>query len=307
MAISSDTLLERLHLKRQVTLWRLLAIGAIIFFLVISIEGRENISPVSGDYIARVNVQDIITDNYGLDKLLKKIDKNDNAKALLVVLDTPGGTAVGGEVLYQRLQKIKENKPVVAVMRTMCTSAGYMAAMGADRVFAMDSTLTGSIGVIMQTAEFTDMADKLGITPITVKSGDNKAAPSNFEEFTKEQRQVIEDVIGNFYDVFIDIVAESRDMEREKVIELSQGGRIYTGRQAADIGLIDEIGGIEEAVIWLEEEKGLDDSLDIRTMKIKKEYDDVFEKFADAMGFTFLTKHRFGLDGLLLIWQPELH
>ncbi len=305
MAISSDTLLERLHLKRQLTIWRLLTIGAIIFFLVILIERKENISPVTGDFIARVNIEGVIVDDHNLMKLLKKVEENDSARALIVSLDTPGGTAVGGEALYQRLKDISEKKPVVAVMRTMCTSAGYMAAMGADRVFAMDSTLTGSIGVIMQTAEITRLAEKLGINPITVKSGTNKAAPSFAEKFTPEQRKIIQAVIDDFYEVFLGIVADSRDMDIEEVRKISNGGRVFTGRQAHQAKLVDEIGGFDEAMTWLKEKKEIDENLDIREMKVKRDYDNVFEKLSEMVGIPSLNKSGLHLDGLLLIWQPS--
>ncbi len=304
MAISSDTLLERLHLKRQLTLWRLLAIGAIVFFLVITIEDRENVSPVGGDYIARVDITDVILDDKDRDDLLKEIKEDSRAKAVLVVLDTPGGTAVGGEAIYHQLKDIAKEKPVVAVMRTMCTSAGYMAAMGADRVFALDSTLTGSIGVILQAAEFTSLAEKIGITPITVKSGENKAVPSGTEKFTPEQRKIIQNVIDDFYAVFVNIVATARDMKPEKVIEISDGGRIFTGRQALGNGLIDEIGGIEEAVKWLEKNKKVPSALNIREMKTKEDENPFFSQLGEYTGLSFLSPRRLNLDGLLLIWQP---
>lgn len=306
MAISSDILLERLHLKRQLTVWRLLALGSVIFFLVMNIEGRENVSPVSGDYVARVEITDLILDDKDRHAMLDDIEEDDRARALVVVLDTPGGTAVGGEALYHQLQRIAKKKPVVAVMRTMCTSAGYMIAIAADRIFALDSTLTGSIGVILQTAEFTDMASKLGINPITVKSGENKAAPSPAEKFTPEQRAIIQEVIDDFYATFIDMVAKSRNMTPEAVIKLSEGGRIYSGKQAQKNGLIDEIGGEEEAIKWLKKEKGIDDSLRVRDMKVKKEYDSVFDKLTDYTGLSFLKSDRLSLDGLLAIWQPQL-
>lgn len=305
MAISSDTLIDRLRLKRQLALWRLLAIGAVALFLVLTIEGRENVSPVGGNFIARMEVYDIIFDDPDRDALLEEIGKNKNAKALIVVLDTPGGTAVGGEALYRRLREVAKKKPVVAIMRTLCTSAGYMAAMGAERVFAMDSTLTGSIGVLVQSAELTGLADKLGVTPITVKSGENKAAPSVAEKFTPEQRAVIQEVIDDFYGVFVDIVADSRNMERSEVLRLSGGGRIYSGRQAVKNGLVDEIGGIDAAVAWLKREKNIDGSLDIRDMEVKREHDSILDRFADYSGMSFLSSRRLGLDGMLSIWHSR--
>lgn len=306
MAISSDILLERLHLKRQLTIWRLLAIGSIMFFMVMMVEGDENVSPVSGDYIARVEIFDMVLDDKNRDRLFDDIEKDSSAKALMVVLDTPGGTAVGGEAIYKKLRAISKKKPVVAVMRTMCTSAGYMIAIGTDHIFALDSTLTGSIGVILQTAEFSDLAEKIGVNPITVKSGVNKAVPSPTEKFTPEQRAIVQEVIDDFYATFIGMVAEARDMTTEEVLKLSQGGRIYSGRQARENGLIDAIGGEEEAVKWLSKKKGIDASLKVRDMKVKKEYDNLFDKLADYSGFSFFESSRLSLDGLLLIWQPQL-
>lgn len=305
MAISSDVLLERLHLKRQITLWRTLVIVGVVLFLVFLTEGQEDISPVTGDYIARVEIADIVVDDYEFDALLDKIKHSDNAKALMVVLDTPGGTAVGGESLYHRLRSIAKVKPVVAVMRTMCASAGYMIAMGADRVIAMRSTLTGSIGVLVQTAQFTELAKKLGITPITVKSGSNKAAPSPAEEFTPEQRIIIQGVIDDFYDVFVDIVAESRKMSADEVKKISDGGRIFSGQQALKVGLVDQIGGEEEALAWLKKEKGIDDTLEVRDMKVKEEYKNLIDKFANYTGFGWLSEKSPKLEGLLLIWRPS--
>lgn len=307
MAITSDILLERLHLKRQLTLWRLLAIGSIIFFLVMMVEDDENVSPVSGNYVARLEIVDMVLDDRNRHKLLDEIENDPSAKALIVVLDTPGGTAVGGEAIYHKLRKISKKKPVVAVMRTMCTSAGYMIAIGAQRIFALDSTLTGSIGVILQAAEFTDMAQKLGITPITVKSGENKAAPSPTEKFTPQQREIIKQVVEDFYGTFLDMVAKARGMSREEVVAVAQEGRVYSGRQAKENGLIDQIGGEEEALEWLSKEKGIDAALKVRDMKVRKEYDNLFDKFADYTGLSFLRQKRLSLDGLLLIWQPALN
>ena len=305
MAISSDTLLERLHLKRQLTIWRLLAICSVIFFMVIMIEGEENISPVSGDFIARVKIEGMIVDDERLRELLQKIESNDKIKGVILMLDTPGGTAVGGEALYKDIKAIAEQKPVAAVMRTMCTSAGYMAAMGANRVFALDSSLTGSIGVIMQTMEATKLAEKLGINPITVKSGDFKATPSPTEPFRPKDRAMLEEVIADYFDTFLGIVAESRGMDKEQVRKLSGEGRIYTGKQAIKLELIDEIGGENEALAWFESEHELDAELDIRDMELKEEYEDILGKLGSYLGFSGFKKPAFALDGLLLIWQPS--
>ncbi len=303
MAITSDTLLERLYLKRQLTFWRLIAICGAIFFLVMYIERKENISPVTGDFVARVLIEGVITDDHYLHKVLKEIEENDHAKALVIWLDTPGGTAVGGEELHYRLKSIASHKPVVAVMRNICASAGYMTAVGADHIVAREGTITGSIGVIIQTAEFTELASKLGVNPIIVKSGPFKAAPSPVEKFSPEQREVIEDMVQDFYGVFVDMVADSRDMPRNRVLELADG-RVYSGRQALGLGLVDAIGGEEEALAWLYEEKKIEDSLEIRDMKIKAPQEGFMQKLFGYAGISLPARARLPLDGMLLIWQP---
>ncbi len=309
MPFSSDNLLERMYLKRQLVIWRLVAVGVLIFVLVQLAEFNSNVSLVGGDFIARFDVSDVIYEDRKRDELLSDIANNDNIKAVIIYLDTPGGTAVGGEMLYKKIKSIASKKPVVALMRTMCTSAGYMAAMGATKIYAMDSTLTGSVGVILQTAEFTGLANKLGINPITLKSGENKAAPSPVEKLTPAQRKIVQGVIDDFYNVFVDIVAKSRNMTTDEVKRVTDGGRIFTGSQAKRVGLIDDIGGEEEALAWLEKEKKIDiSSLNIRDMKVKRSQDDVFSSLVESSGLNFLSKwfnNSKSLDGLLLLWQPN--
>jgi len=306
MALSGDTLLERMHLKRQLSMWRLIAVAVAIFFLVQLIEYEDNISPVSGDFIARLTVADVIVDDPKRNKLLNEIRDNDSVKALIVHLDTPGGTALGGEVLYHKLSQIREKKPVVAVMRTVCASAGYMTAIASDRIFALDSTITGSIGVIMQTADITGMAQKLGIKPIILKSGANKASPNPIEKFTEEQRAVTKLALNDFFQIFLDMVIKERPLNADEVLALADG-RIYTGRQAVANKLIDEIGDEDSALKWLQKNKKLSDTLEVKDMKVKKDKPNLLEQLAEVSGLSFFTdtiNSRQRLDGMLLLWQP---
>lgn len=306
MALSGDTLLERMHLKRQLSMWRLIAVGVAIFFLVQLLEFENSISPVSGDFIARLTVNDVIVDDPKRNKLLDEIRDNDSVKALIVHLDTPGGTALGGESLYRKLKSIREKKPVIAVMRTVCASAGYMTAIAADRIYALEGTITGSIGVIMQTANITGMAEKLGIEPIILKSGPNKASPNPVEEFTEAQRAVTKLALDDFFQIFLDMVEAERPLLKEEVLELADG-RIYTGRQAVKNKLIDEIGDEDTALKWLQENKELNDKLEVKDMKVKKEKPSLLDKLADVSGLAFLADEintRQRLDGMLLLWQP---
>src|SRR5262249_34918350 len=145
-------------------------------------------------------------------------------------------------------------KPVVAVMRSIAASAGYMVALAADHIVAREGTITGSIGVLIETAEVTELAEKIGIKPVLVKSSPLKGTPSPFEKTTPEAERVIRDVVNDFYNRFVDMVAERRALPRDRVVQLADG-RVYSGRKAAEDKLIDGIGGEDEAVKWLVTEK----------------------------------------------------
>lgn len=304
MAINADTLLDRLYLKSQITKWRVIALLLLVVALIVSVERFNPRSPIEKDYIARVNVQGFIGDDKRMYKLLDDIADNPKARALIVWLDTPGGSAVGGEEIFLRLRKVAAKKPVVAVMRSLSASAGYMIALGADHIIAREGTITGSIGVILETAEVTELIEKIGVKPITVKSGPLKGSPSMFEKEKPEIRQVLQQVIDDFYQRFVDMVADRRKLPREKALQLSDG-RVYSGRSALEHKLIDGIGGEEEAVKWLNTQKHIPETLDIRDMEARRQM-----QLVDSLGSSifgkFFQNSRISLDGLQAIWHPEL-
>ncbi len=304
MALTSDTLLERLQLKRQVTFWRVLTLLVIAIFGVTYFEHARHFSPIGEKFIARVTIDGMILDDEDRDQLLRDIADDKNIKAVLVRIDSPGGTAVGGETLFHYLQTINDKKPVIALCRTMCTSAGYMTAIAAQRIYAQESSITGSIGVLLQSAEFTGLADKLGITPITIKSGINKAAPSPTEKLDPEQRAVLQSAINDFYHIFVGMVAKARGFKPESMTEIADG-RIFTGRQALSLKLIDAIGDEQDAVDWLEKEKKIEPDLDIVDMEVEHDDKTLLEKLSSWSGANFLSQNMTNhLDGLLLLWQP---
>jgi protease-4 len=187
-------------------------------------------------------------------------------------------------------------------MHGMATSGGYMAALGADRIYARQGTITGSIGVILQTAEFTEMAKKLGIEPITVKSGEFKATPSFAEKFTAEQRASIQAVIDSFHGYFKTITAERRGLSPAAVDKISQG-QVYSGAQAVELKLVDALGGEKEAIAWLETEKKLAKELPVLDAEVEEEPKSLLEKistFASSKGMgDVLWRQR----GLMAHWQ----
>ncbi|MGZ9034887.1 MAG: signal peptide peptidase SppA, partial [Rhodospirillales bacterium] len=252
MALATDYLIDRRRLKRRLTIWQLVAVAAVVGIAVAAYGRFDGL--VSRSHVARLTVTGIITDDNERDQALEALKEDGSVKALVVRIDSPGGTVVGGEALYRRLDEIGERIPVIAVMGEVGTSAAYMAALAGERIFAREGTLTGSIGVIMQTADITGLLDKLGIQPESIKSGPLKAQPNPLEPFTPAAREATEAVVADIFQMFVGMVEERRKMSREAVTTLADG-RVYTGRQALANGLIDAIGGESEARQWLQDNK----------------------------------------------------
>ncbi len=307
MPLNADNLLDRNHLKSLLTRWRIIAIAAIVLGLILAIEhhDKEGISAFKGNHIARVMLDGIINDDTSLEELLDDLKDDDRVKAVIVRVDSPGGSAVGGEEIYLRLRALSKVKPVVAVMRTLATSAGYMVSLGADHIIARTGTITGSIGVIIQSAEVTKLADKLGIQPITIKSAPLKGSASPLEKMTPEAARMLQRVVDSFYESFIDMVVERRHLPEARVRALADGS-IFTGTQALEYKLIDQIGGESEAIEWLSKEKGLSSELEVKDAKPKRDVPDWLESLSESVSHTVFGS--FGgktLDGLILIWQAN--
>lgn len=305
MALSADTLLDRLYLKGQVSKWRILAVLLGVLTAVVTFEKYSHHSPIENDFVARITLDGIIGDDQQLYELIDEVNDNNKAKAVIVWLDTPGGSAVGGEEIFLKLRAVSAKKPVVAVMRSVAASAGYMVALGADHIVAREGTITGSIGVLVETAEFTELAEKLGIKPLTIKSSPLKASPSPLEKSTPEAEKVMHDLVMDFYERFVDMVATRRHLPREKAVALADG-RVYSGRRALETKLIDQIGGEDEAMVWLETQGKIGKGLEIKDVNIEAETD-WFTTLSESIAGNFFQSSRIKLDGIAAIWHPQLH
>jgi len=297
-----DTLLDRRRLKRRLTFWRIAAIvsvAALIIFAVGKFDGFGN-----RNHIAVLEVSNIIVDDRDRIDALQDLAKNRSVKALLVHINSPGGTVVGGESLYLGLRKVAEKMPVVAVMGDLATSAGYMTAIAADHIIARQSTVTGSIGVIMQTIDITGLLGKIGIKPESIKSAPLKAQPNPLEPMSEQARAAAQAVVSDMFRMFVDMVTERRQMDRSRVTTLADG-RIYTGRQALENGLIDAIGGEKEALDWLNTVKNISNKLPLKPVKIRREDNILREALEDVFGKTLFSE-RLRLDGLISLWHPNL-
>ncbi len=300
---NADHLLDRARLKQQVMRWRTATLVVLLAAGLVFLTDANAPLNSHRPHIARVSIEGIIVDDILRDEMLEELRDDDNVKAVIVRLDTPGGTGAGGQQLYQSLSEIAEEKPVVAVMRTMATSAGYMTAIAADHIVAQESTITGSIGVILQSFNIEKLAKEYGVEPITIKSGENKGAPSYFEGMTKEQRAILQGVIDDFHNYFVTIVAENRELDKAELAKLADG-RVFSGRQALELGLIDELGSEKQALAWLEENKNLDTDTVI-DHEPNYEPEQWWQNVKQIFGGNPLEFPSLGLDGLLLIWQPR--
>ncbi len=193
---------------------------------------------------------------------------------------------------------------MVALMGTTATSAAYMTALGSDHIIARSSTLTGSIGVILQTADLTGLLDKIGIKSVVVKSGPLKAQPNPLEKFSPAARKATEAIIADYFDRFVTLVAERRPLSREQVLKLADG-RVFSGRQAKKAGLVDSLGAEPEARKWLSETHKIAESLPIKEVEIKHE-DEPWRDLFDSMIGKVMFSERLSLDGVIALWHPDL-
>ena len=301
MSFDADAAVDRRRLKRRLGFWRVLAILALI--AVVAVATRHDGGFGFGDrrHIARFAVEGIIVGDRQRESALHRLADSDQVAALIIHIDSPGGTMVGGETLYRALRSVAAQKPVVAVMGEVATSAGYMIAIAADRVFSHSGTVTGSIGVIWQTANVTGLLEKIGVSTEAIKSGPLKAVPSPLEPTTSAARAVTRGLVDDGYRFFLELVAERRGLGPDRLAKLADG-RVYTGRQAVANDLVDAIGGEAEAIAWLKL-KGVDPALPVRDIAIGDANRFWRELMSTLAGKTFFSE-RLTLDGLVSLWHP---
>jgi protease-4 len=305
MSLSADRLLDRIRLKSEINRWRSLTIVVAVLFGLSVVSNSVDLSGATGDYIARISVTGIILEDSDRDQRLKAVRDDKHVKAVVVYVNSPGGTIVGGETIYRSLRDIAKVKPVVAVMGSVAASGGYMAAIAADRIFTRSGTITGSIGVMMQTAEFTGMAKKLGVKFITFKSGEMKGSPSPMEKLDPKVATVIDAGIADGYEFFLELVKDRRPLSGKELRDLSDG-RIFTGRQAVANKLVDSLGGEDEAVKWLVSEKKISAKLKVKDVELKDKKDFLSQIYSKVMGSgTSYISQMLG-NGMMVLWKPSI-
>jgi protease-4 len=241
----SGTFLIVLATIGGLALTTMVAFFTLIFW--VSRGGVSTPSVIPGDRIGVVQVKGVIAEPEGALKALRAFGRNDDVKAVVVRIDSPGGAVGASQELYEEIRRLDGEKPVVASLVTVAASGGYYAAVGARHIVSNPGTVTGSIGVIMKIPNVASLLEKLGIRTTVVKSGALKDLGSVTRDLTAEEVDVLEEVLVDVHRQFIQAISESREMPEGEVEPLADG-RIFSGRQALDAGLVDELGNLSVAV-----------------------------------------------------------
>jgi len=270
MAFETETVLDRRRLRRRLSVWRALAViaGLVAFGLAV-FASAEGVG-LGGKQIARVSVEGFISENRDQLKLLKQLAENKQVAAVILFINSPGGTTTGGEALFTAIRELAQSKPVVGQMGTVAASAAYIAGLATDYIVARGNTVTGSVGVIFQWPDVSQLLDKLGVKMNEIKSGSLKANPSPFQPVDEAGKAAAEQMVAESQRWFVGLVASRRGIDTASVAGLEQG-RVYSGREAVANKLIDQIGGEPEAVQYLEEKRGIPKGLKVVDFRPRSE------------------------------------
>ena len=241
--------------RRRLFFWRTISFIAVATIVYLSFENQEKSS--SNDYIANYNISGLLISADEIIEDLEELKSNNEVNSIIISVDSPGGTTVSAEEIYVKLKEVSLVKPTAIVMRNIATSGAYLLSLGGDVIFSRENTITGSIGVLLQWARVDEALSKLGIEVNEVKSGKLKAEPDFFGEIDEEAQQVTKEIIDETFEWFIRIVKVERNLNPSEIYTISDG-RIFTGRQAIELNLVDKIGDKNDAKIWLVENKEID-------------------------------------------------
>ncbi|MCZ6776711.1 MAG: signal peptide peptidase SppA [Ignavibacteria bacterium] len=230
----------------------------VLLFISKTTTRTEVVTTGSGDKIAVVELRGIITSAEDIVRQFKKYREDQSIKAVLLRIDSPGGSAVASQEMYEEVKKTRDSgKPVVVSMGSLAASGGYYVACGSSRLVANPGTLTGSIGVISEFLQLHEVLDKIGIDVKTIKSGKMKDAGSQTRKMTVEDQKYFQSLLDDVHDQFIEVVETERKLNHEDALALADG-RVFTGKQALQYGLVDTLGTFEDAIIIAAELAGID-------------------------------------------------
>lgn len=318
MSSDADLLADRRNLRRKLSLWRLLALLAVVVMVVggaLALTGNVP-GGVSQAHIARVTMSGFISGDRRTLDMLSSLETS-RASAVLLRIDSPGGTVTGSEAIYEAVRQLAGKKPVVAVVDGVAASGGYIAALAGERIVARQTSPVGSIGVIAQVPNVARLLDMIGVKVEISRSSPLKANPSGLEPTSPEAAAEMARIVADNFEWFRTLVAERRKLSPAELAAVADG-RVHSGRRAVALKLVDELGGEREAIAWLEREKGVAASLPVRDWRPRSRSSSFgpwalaeqlaraagFDQFAAVLGRAAEQPAGVRLDAPLALWQP---
>ena len=322
MSLDADAIVDRRRLRRKLTFWRVVALLVVVLAIsgaaIWAIPGAR-LTAGAGS-IARIKIQGLIRNNQDRVDALDRLAKS-RVRAVIVHIDSPGGTTSGSQQLYDSLRALQARKPMVVVVDGLAASGAYIAALSADHIIAHDTSLVGSIGVLFQYPNFTQALKTLGIQVESIKSTPLKAAPSGFEPTSPEARAAIQAIVLDSYAWFKNLVQTRRHMDGSQLAAVDDG-RVFTGRQGLPLKLVDALGNEQSARAWLAMVKHVPVTTPVRDYSLRPRFSEL--SFLHVAAWTFQAvglsafaqriedwggvqaMERLNLDGLLALWHPPL-
>ncbi len=322
MSLDADDIVLRRRMRRKLTFWRVVTALVVVLAVVsVAVVGRRAGEFGVSSQIARITVSGLIRGDRDRVEALERLAKSSGVRAVVLHIDSPGGTTAGSEQLHLALRRVAAQKPLAVVVDGMAASGGYIAAMAGDHIVAGETSLVGSVGVLFQFPNVVDLLKTVGVKVEEVKSSPLKAAPSAFEPTSPEARAAIEALVKDSYGWFRGLVKDRRKLDGDALTRVADG-RVFTGRQGVELKLIDELGNEQTAIAWLAKEKGVDSKLPVRDWELKPKLSQLSflhlgaAAVLDAVGLSSLARRidqagtvqaleRLNLDGLLALWHPS--
>jgi protease-4 len=321
MSLDADAIVDRRRMRRKLTFWRVAAL--LVVMIAVGIAAFM-LAPAAGlapgeDAIARIHIDGIIRGNQDRVEALDRLGRS-RARAVIVHLDSPGGTTAGSQQLYDALRSLQAKKPTVVVVDGLAASGAYIAALSCNHIIAHDTSLVGSIGVLFQFPNFTGVLKTVGIQVEEIKSSPLKAAPNGFEPTSPAARAAIEAIVLDSYGWFKDLVKTRRHLDDAQLAAVDDG-RVFTGRQGVPLKLVDELGNEKTALAWLAKEKHVPAGTPVRDYSLEPRFSELSFLHVAAWSFQALglsavaqrveqwggaqAFERLNLDGLLALWHPS--
>jgi protease-4 len=323
MSLDADQIVDRRRMRRKLTFWRVLAVLlAIVAVITVgsALRGRGvDVLGAGAGSIARITITGLIRSDTERVAALDRLGRS-RAKAVIVHINSPGGTTSGSEELHHSLLALKDKKPMVVVVDGLAASGAYIAAISSDHIVAQETSLVGSIGVLFQFPNVGDLLSKIGVTMEEIKSSPLKAAPNGFEPTSPAAHAAIEAIVKDSYDWFRGLVKDRRHLDDEALDRVADG-RVFTGRQGVPLKLVDELGDEQTAIAWLAKENNIDPKTPVRDYELRDRLSDLpflhtaAVMLLEAAGLRSLAQHletsgavqtidELNLDGLLALWHP---